>query len=89
MASRRERLARLKTRLYEKLREHCSLEEVAEWAWEDFGVRVKSWDDVKSLVFRDEVAIGDLVSFLAELEVELTEEDLGITEEDLREALGS
>lgn len=85
--SARERARRVKARLYEKARSVYTLEELAEWAWEDYGVRVRSWDELEKLVMRDDVTIGDLVTLLLEADVELSEEDLGVTEEELLEAL--
>ncbi|MEM0340531.1 MAG: hypothetical protein QXN05_03135 [Acidilobaceae archaeon] len=87
MNSRRERALKIKRKLYEKLRSSCDLKEVVEWAWEDFGARVKNWDDIEKLVTSSEVTIGDIVAFLSELGIEVTEEDLDLTEEDLRDAL--
>lgn len=84
----RERLDRIKQRLYDKIKSVYTLSELAEWAWEDFGVKIKSWSDFEKLVMRDEVTLGDLITLLLEAEVELTEEDLGLTDEDLRDISG-
>lgn len=57
----KERLARL-------LEDLVELEEVVEWLWEDFGIRVPpSWDDVrKTIVSSREVSARALAVFLVQ-----------------------
>lgn len=61
----------IKRALIETVKENVSLEEVKEWLWEDFGVRVKSWEEAEKFMMRDEVSVSDIYVFLLENEVEI------------------
>ncbi len=75
--SRKARSREIKARLVELLeRSNASLEEVLDWLWEDFGVRVKAdWKAVKrAIVKNSDIEPQDLVSLFNELGIELDEE---------------
>lgn len=57
------------------------LDEVKEWLWEDFGIRVSGgWERVERVVVREkEVRAQDLVAFMDELGLEPDEGAWGVT----------
>ncbi len=64
---------RLLGRLEEK---GVDAETVAEWLWEEFGVRVKpEWRRIRRAAAKAGVTLQDLVSLYNELDVEVEEDD--------------
>jgi hypothetical protein len=69
----------VKRRLVEIVRRSVSFDAVAEWLWEDYGVRVRDWEKAVRVMLSDRVSIGDLISFLRDNDVDF---DVGKLEED-------
>lgn len=63
----------IKEALLREIAARVRFEDVKEWLWEDFGVRVRSWEEASRFMMRDEVTIGDLLAFLREEEIEVDE----------------
>jgi len=61
----------VKRRLVEIIRENVELRVVADWLWEDYGVKVKDWDKAVRVMLSDRVSLGDLISFLEDQGVEV------------------
>lgn len=70
----------VKRRLVEIVRRNVSLNVVAEWLWEDYGVKVSNWDKAIRVMLDDRVTIGDIISFLEDNEVEVDLESLESSE---------
>lgn len=68
----------VKEALLDKIVEKVPFENVKEWLWEDFGVSVKSWEDAKRFIMREEVTIGDLIALLRDEEIEIDEASLDV-----------
>lgn len=63
----------MKRALIELIRNNVELDEVREWLWEDFGARVRSWEEAERFMMREEVTLADLYIFLRENDVEVEE----------------
>ena len=61
----------VKRRLVEIVRGSVELEAVADWLWEDYGVKVRDWDKAVRVMLSDRVSLGDLISFLEDQGVEV------------------
>lgn len=66
----------IKRKLVEIVRRSVDLERVAEWLWEDYGVKVRDWDKAIRIMLSDRVSLGDLISFLEDNDIEIDYESL-------------
>ena len=55
--------------LRELLEHHVSVDDVKEWLWEDFGIRVSGgWERVRRVILREKrIRAQDIVSFMDEV----------------------
>ncbi|MEM0366023.1 MAG: hypothetical protein QXR02_01165 [Acidilobaceae archaeon] len=64
----------IKKALIKKIEETITLDDVKEWLWEDFGIKVKSWNEASKFILRDDVTISDIITFLLENDIEVSDD---------------
>lgn len=67
---------KVKKKLIEKIKKNVSIEEVIEWIWEEYGVKVKNWEQAEKFLMRKNVRPNEILTLIIENDIEITNEDL-------------
>ncbi|MDM7275978.1 MAG: hypothetical protein P3X22_007710 [Thermoprotei archaeon] len=69
-------ILKVKKRLIEKIKKNMNIDEVIEWIWEEYGVKTRNWEQVEKFLLKKEVRLSEILTLMTENDIEITDEDL-------------